>query len=46
LAGALLAVAFAFLLRGRGGDPTARAAGSGRLTPKVDDGITGGDADG
>jgi aquaporin Z len=37
LAGALLAVAFAFLLRGRGGDPTARAAGSGRLTAKTDD---------
>lgn len=46
LAGALLAVAFAFILRGRGGGPTARAAGSGRLTPSTDDGITGGDADG
>ena len=32
LAGALLAVLFALILRGRGGDPTARAAGSGRLT--------------
>lgn len=46
LAGALLAVAFAFLLRGRGGGPTARAAGSGRLTPSTDDGITGGEDDG
>jgi len=46
LAGALLAVAFAFILRGRGGGPTARAAGSGRLTPSTDDGITGGDSDG
>ena len=46
LAGALMAVAFAFILRGRGGGPTARAAGSGRLTPKTDDGITGGSADG
>lgn len=46
LAGALLAVAFAFILRGRGGGPTARAAGSGRLTPSTDDGITGGDTDG
>lgn len=46
LLGALLAVAFAFLLRGRGGGPTARAAGSGRLTPSTDDGITGGSADG
>ncbi len=46
LAGALLAVAFAFILRGRGGGPTARAAGSGSLTPSTDDGITGGDSDG
>ena len=46
VAGALLAVAFAFILRGRGGGRTARAAGSGRLTPSTDDGITGGDTDG
>lgn len=46
LAGALLAVAFAFILRGRGGGPTARAAGSGSLTAETDDGITGGGADG
>lgn len=45
-AGALLAVAFAFILRGRGGGPTARAAGSGRLTPETDDGITGAGSDG
>ncbi len=32
LAGALLAVGFAFVLRGRGGDPIAIAAGSGKLT--------------
>ena len=32
LIGALLAVAIAYVLRGRGGDPTSRAAGSGRLT--------------
>ena len=31
LAGAVVAVGFAYLLRGRGGDPTARAAGSGVL---------------
>jgi aquaporin Z len=31
LAGALIAVGFAFILRGPGGDPVARAAGSGRL---------------
>jgi aquaporin Z len=31
LAGALLAVAFAVILRGRGGDPLSRAAGSGKL---------------
>jgi aquaporin Z len=31
LAGALIAVGFAFILRGPGGDPIARAAGSGRL---------------
>ena len=31
LTGALIAVGFAMVLRGRGGDPTARAAGSGRL---------------
>jgi aquaporin Z len=30
ITGALLAVAFAFILRGRGGDPISRAAGSGR----------------
>ena len=30
LAGALIAVGFAYILRGRGGDPIARAAGSGR----------------
>jgi len=46
LAGALLAVAFAFILRGRGGGPTARAAASGRLTSETDDGITGASADG
>ena len=33
IAGALIAVAFAFILRGRGGDPISRAAGSGVLTP-------------
>ena len=33
LAGALIAVAFAYILRGRGGDPISRAAGSGVLTP-------------
>ena len=31
LAGMLIAVGFAFVLRGRGGDPISRAAGSGRL---------------
>ncbi len=31
IAGALIAVGFAFVLRGRGGDVIARAAGSGRL---------------
>ena len=31
LAGALIAVAFAVILRGRGGDPLSRAAGSGKL---------------
>lgn len=46
LLGALLAVAFAFVLRGRGGGPTARAAGSGSLTPSTDDGITGRTSDG
>ena len=30
-AGALLAVGFAVILRGRGGDPLSRAAGSGKL---------------
>ena len=30
LAGALIAVGFAYILRGRGGDPISRAAGSGR----------------
>lgn len=33
IAGALIAVAFAFILRGRGGNPISRAAGSGVLTP-------------
>ena len=33
LAGALIAVGFAFVLRGRGGDPISRAAGSGLLSP-------------
>ncbi len=33
ITGALLAVAFAFILRGRGGDPISRAAGSGVETP-------------
>jgi aquaporin Z len=33
LAGAAIAVAFAYVLRGRGGDPIAHAAGSGVLTP-------------
>ncbi len=33
LAGAMIAVGFAFILRGRGGDPISRAAGSGVLTP-------------
>ena len=33
LAGALIAVAFAYILRGPGGDPISRAAGSGVLTP-------------
>ena len=33
LAGALIAVGFAFVLRGRGGDVIARAAGSGVLDP-------------
>ena len=46
VAGALLAVAFAFVLRGRGGGPTARAAGSGRLTSSTDDGIVGASTDG
>ena len=31
VAGALIAVGFAYVLRGRGGDPISRAAGSGRL---------------
>ena len=31
LAGAMIAVGFAYILRGRGGDPIARAAGSGVL---------------
>jgi aquaporin Z len=31
--GAVIAVGFAYVLRGRGGDPTAHAAGSGLLTP-------------
>jgi hypothetical protein len=31
LAGALIAVGCAMILRGRGGDSTSRAAGSGRL---------------
>jgi hypothetical protein len=29
----VIAVAFAYILRGRGGDPISRAAGSGVLTP-------------
>jgi aquaporin Z len=33
IAGALIAVSFAFILRGRGGDPISHAAGSGVLTP-------------
>ena len=33
IAGALIAVGCAYVLRGRGGDPIARAAGSGVLTP-------------
>ena len=33
LAGACIAVGFAYILRGRGGDPISRAAGSGVLTP-------------
>ena len=33
LIGALIAVGCAFILRGRGGDPISRAAGSGVLTP-------------
>jgi len=32
LAGAAIAVGFAWILRGRGGDPISRAAGSGLLT--------------
>jgi aquaporin Z len=35
LAGALLAVGFAFVLRGRGGDPISYAAGSGTLDPET-----------
>ena len=31
VAGALIAVGFAYVLRGRGGDVISRAAGSGRL---------------
>ena len=33
LVGAAIAVGFAYILRGRGGDPIAHAAGSGVLTP-------------
>src|SRR5262249_22172301 len=33
LTGAVIAVGFAFLLRGRGGDPISYAAGSGALGP-------------
>jgi aquaporin Z len=33
LAGALIAVGFAYILRGRGGDPISQAAGSGVLSP-------------
>jgi hypothetical protein len=33
ITGALIAVAFAFILRGRGGDAISHAAGSGVLTP-------------
>lgn len=35
LAGMLIAVGCAFILRGRGGDPISRAAGSGLLSPGV-----------
>jgi aquaporin Z len=35
LAGALIAVGFAFILRGRGGDPISRAAGSGVLSGRI-----------
>jgi aquaporin Z len=35
LAGALLAVLFAYILRGAGGDPISRAAGSGLLSPGI-----------
>jgi aquaporin Z len=34
LAGAMIAVGFAFILRGRGGDPISRVAGSGVLGPE------------
>jgi aquaporin Z len=33
IAGAMIAVGFAYILRGRGGDPISRAAGSGVLAP-------------
>jgi len=33
LTGAVIAVGFAYVLRGRGGDPISYAAGSGRLDP-------------
>jgi aquaporin Z len=35
IAGALIAVGFAYILRGRGGDPISRAAGSGVLAPDI-----------
>ena len=46
IAGALIAVAFAYILRGRGGDSTSRAAGSGLLTPRSPRGAGGAGAPG
>ena len=40
LIGAIIAVGCAVILRGRGGDPTARVAASGRLGPAPGDGAT------
>ena len=40
LIGAIIAVGCAVILRGRGGDPTARAAASGRLGPAPGDEVT------